>query len=614
MRIACRILSSLLLIVAFGPMSASAQRNMVPEILAEKIRLTPEQIRLLISGKGELPELQSTPSIPPSERESVVSGGSGVESEVHAAINPLDSNNLIVSPIQSNSTANYGLVCPIYYTRDFGRTWKKSTFKTLPKVTSPVVVGGGDPILGYDENGVAYVVWISIFYQSSDFQTLRWGLFWASSTDGGVTWKQADTNSIALSTFPASQQQLATVYDKEWLAIDRTTGPRRNTLYLAFVEQGHDRPIPTIVVRRKDPDAKSFTQQSVTVSTDDFKMVQFANVAVDPQGDVHVTFFGTRDSSQYAVWHSVSTDGGRTFSNPQKVSDLYSPRFSLGAEEETIPGILPTRYYPCPQLTADNSNGSTRGNLYVTWTSEGFTSKFGDGLDIYFARSTDGGKSWSTPIVANDDPRGLERNQYYSSVSVSPGGIVALTWYDRRDDPDQLGTDYYMSYSFDGGRTFSKSFPVSSQPTNASTIGDLNNGFGVGEYTQVLTTRGYAVPVWSDGRNGDGDLNIFSAFVPLTSGAAGVGRVSSVSEQFSLESVVAERNQLRVAYRLNAASTMKIQLFDPSGRMVATLVEGHREPASGEATMDISRIASGIYFCRMETAYGVASRQVTIIR
>ncbi|MEP7220577.1 MAG: hypothetical protein ABI876_16750, partial [Bacteroidota bacterium] len=314
------------------------------------------------------------------------------------------------------------------------------------------------------------------------------------------------------------------------------------------------------------------------------------------------------------VWHSVSTDGGKTFSNPRNVSDLYSPRFSVGAEEETIPGILSTRYYPCPQLTVDNSNSANRGNLYLTWTSEGFTSRFGDGLDIYFSRSTDGGTSWSTPIIANDDPRGVERNQYYSSISVSPNGIVALTWYDRRDDPDQLRTDYYMSYSFDGGKTFSKSFPVSSKPTDAGTIGDLNNGFGVGEYTQVLTTKGYAIPVWSDGRNGDGDLNIFSAFVPLTTAAAGVERISSVSEQFALSSVVAERNQLHVAYRLDAPSALKIQLFDPAGRLVATLIDGHCEAEEEEATMDLSRIASGIYFCRMETAYGVASRPVTIVR
>jgi hypothetical protein len=49
------------------------------------------------------------------------------ESELHAAMNPTDTNNIIVSPIiQDPSNFLSPIDVPIYYTLDFGQTWNTS--------------------------------------------------------------------------------------------------------------------------------------------------------------------------------------------------------------------------------------------------------------------------------------------------------------------------------------------------------------------------------------------------------------------------------------------------------------------------------------------------------
>src|SRR4051812_25702265 len=55
------------------------------------------------------------------------------ESEIHAAMNPTDSNNIVVSAMHFASTSgSTTLSMPIYYTNDFGRTWVKSTYALKP--------------------------------------------------------------------------------------------------------------------------------------------------------------------------------------------------------------------------------------------------------------------------------------------------------------------------------------------------------------------------------------------------------------------------------------------------------------------------------------------------
>ncbi|MEK6988019.1 MAG: hypothetical protein AABX97_08005 [Candidatus Thermoplasmatota archaeon] len=66
--------------------------------------------------------------------------------------------------------------------------------------------------------------------------------------------------------------------------------------------------------------------------------------------------------------------------------------------------------------------------------------------------SDDGGKSWSAIRRLNDDAGAA--GQFMQWVSVAPSGRVDISFYDRRDDPNDYLLNEYYAGSTDGGTTF----------------------------------------------------------------------------------------------------------------------------------------------------------------
>jgi hypothetical protein len=597
------------------------RREFIRDIIREKMRYTPEQIlRALQDEKTALPRGAAGMEAPSGQI--VVSNDPGPESEVHAAINPLDSSNIVISPIKLGASAVNGLTCPIYYTRDFGRSWKKSTFVAPPNDGTRLALGGGDPVFAFDADGKLYFTWISLWVKGSSFDTTHFGMYWAYSTDGGATWRQEQNNLIG-SGIGTSTDDLE-IFDKQWLAVDRSGSSFRNTLYAAFTQGSGSGADLRISIRRKSPASNAFTQTSVPVSDPSFLMVQFSSIEVDSKGNVHVAFFGAKEAGQWALWHSVSTDGAASFSAPTKIADVsslgqFAPDFD-GSQFETIPGIEGRRIYPCPHLAIDPSQGETADNLYMVWTANGTNSRKGDGLDIYFSRSTDGGASWSEePSIVNSDPRGAEVQQFYPSISINGNGVIAVTWYDQREDAGQSNTRLYMAYSFDGGASFTENFPVSTEATDFQTVGEMNGNFGIGEYTQVLETNGYAIPVWADGRANDGNLNIYAAFVPISSQPVpgGVDRIEPVTDAFQLLDPIPNPvtgSESSVGVWLKERLHLKLTMVDVTGRSVASLADAFYQPGEHRFPIPVEALAPGTYYCHLMTERGAAVRTVTVVK
>ena len=74
-----------------------------------------------------------------------------------------------------------------------------------------------------------------------------------------------------------------------------------------------------------------------------------------------------------------------------------------------------------------------------------------------------------------------------------------------------------------------------------------------------------------------------------------------------------------IAFELAHAGRMTIRIFDVSGRLVCTLVDGtlpagpHRVRWAGKDDHD-RRVRSGVYFCRIESAGFRASRQMVLVQ
>ncbi|MFA6571742.1 MAG: T9SS type A sorting domain-containing protein [Bacteroidota bacterium] len=559
-----------------------------------------------------------------------ISTSQDAESELHAIMNPTDTNNILVSPIkQSRTNFLEPLLCPIYFTKDFGKTWNLSSFKNLPSKANAFVQGGGDPVLAADADGKLYLSWINI-YATIDTDVMQVdsifaALFWVYSTNGGTSWNRESNDCIFLDKASVKNGQtsgLSNFADKQWMAVDRSNSQYRNTVYtsatlLALTGNGES----SIEVIKKPADAKTFSNERAVVANHvyGFDMLQFSCIEVDNTGKVHISYFGSA-FGQNSLFYSNSTDGGTSFSPPQKVSDFVL----IGAEmlpnadlNDSLPGVLTSRLYPCPQLAVDKSNKASSGNVYLVWSANGISSNLGNGTDIYFSKSTNNGTSWSFPVVLNSNVSGSKNEQFYPSITVNEDGVLIVFWYDRRQDQSgNINTDIYMIYSFDGGTTFTDNFKINTMSSDFSRIGAKNGGFGIGEYCSVVASKGYAMPFWADGRQNDGSVNVYSATVKIEKnpGISSVESITGINSGINLFEPTPNpaQNNFKIGFKLDKAENISLIINDLSGNLIEKIVSGKFE--QGEYSFDIqtSKLSNGLYYCRLQTESGYSVKKVLI--
>jgi len=128
--------------------------------------------------------------------------------------------------------------------------------------------------------------------------------------------------------------------------------------------------------------------------------------------------FGSGES----IWLARSTDNGRTFAPPAKVADL--PKLLLGRH---------------------------RGPRVVVTGNTILVSAIATESDLHLWRSTDGGRTWSKPIVINDKPTAAREGLH--AMAADSEGHVAAAWLDDRLPG---GKRLWGAFSNDGGATWSK--------------------------------------------------------------------------------------------------------------------------------------------------------------
>ena len=147
------------------------------------------------------------------------------------------------------------------------------------------------------------------------------------------------------------------------------------------------------------------------------------------------------------------------------------------------------------------TNAATRGNVYVVWMDTRFNDPDHD--DVVLARSTDGGRTWSAPIVVDRAPRGVDA--FTPMVDVDSSGRVAVTYYDFRNDrPGDavLTTDVWVTHSHDGGLTFPDESRLTERSVDMRTAPDAL-GYFVGDYTGLAHVGTAFHPAWVAANDGN---------------------------------------------------------------------------------------------------------------
>ncbi len=199
-------------------------------------------------------------------------------------------------------------------------------------------------------------------------------------------------------------------------------------------------------------------------------------------------------------WSYVSTDGGSTWQSTQMGPDFVGPG---GPGCGYFWRVAPIWRYMGWGQPAVGPNGV----IHYAYAGHGVNP--GDLGDIYYLRSVDNGQTWSDPIVLNTDQlSGGTTEQWMPSVSVTAGGDVFVSWYDRRNTTDGSTYAFWGIESPDNGETWLADMAVSDVISAQPTYPDCN----AGDYNYHTASGATHFVTWMDGREivkGQSQQNVF---------------------------------------------------------------------------------------------------------
>lgn len=490
---------------------------------------------------------------------------SGDPNEPSIFINPKNTQNLVAG-------ANISFC---YRSFDGGLTWDKQS------LTSSYGVWG-DPCILADTAGNFY------FFHLSNPPSGNWidRIVCQKSTDGGITWN--DGSYMGLNGTKAQ--------DKEWAVFD----PGSQTIYVTwtqFDEYGTSNSNDSSVIMfSKSTDFGATWSPALRINKlagdciDSDNTAEGAVPAVGPDGEVYVCW-----SNRDTLFFDRSTDGGNTWMNDDVVVSNQP-----GGWDYPIPGIY--RSNGLPVTKCDLSGGDYHGTIYINWTDQ----RNGlDNTDVFIAKSTDGGFTWSDPVMVNDDTS--NNHQFFTWMDVDQKtGIIYVIFYDRRNYEDKR-TDVYMAYSEDGGVTFinEKISEESFTPKSQVFFGD---------YTNISAYNGKVAPIWA--RMDGVSMSVWTAIIDFpTSNADGV--------PFSSDSLLLGQNfpnpfshQTTIEFSIRESGNYSMSVFDMSGRKMMNVFKNMRMEAGMEqVTIDAAKagLENGSYYYTLEKDNVVVTKKLIVL-
>lgn len=312
-------------------------------------------------------------------------------------------------------------------TNDGGRTWRRSVVhvgfcatgaRTPFRVTDPWVSVGPD--------GRAYVL-------ASSSVT--------SSSDGGAHW----TAPVALTARTAQ-----TLPDKGSLTADPVHGGVAYAVWARFVIPSRGPPVQSDAMLAKTTDGGRTWSSPRVILPRGPDAGSIASVIVPDSRRkrlYHLAFWqvgvvpSVRNPGRLVV--QSSSDGGTHWSRPHTIGQAYTVAL---ASREAFTGNKIRTGFAVPSFALDRRSGA----LYAVWQDARFSGRRYD--QIVFARSRDGGRTWSRP-------QRISRSSvqaFVPVIAVAPNGTVGVAFYETPAGRarHRVATRYVLVTSHNGGTTF----------------------------------------------------------------------------------------------------------------------------------------------------------------
>jgi hypothetical protein len=337
--------------------------------------------------------------------------------EPSISVDPTNGNKMVITWRQFNSVTSNFRQGGWGYTTNGGTSW------TFPGVLQNNVFRS-DPVSNSDETGAFFYLSLQSNQSESFFCDDLW-----RSLNGGQSWTER------------SPDRGAHGGDKQWFTIDKTNGTGHGFQYQFWT--GFFACDIGEFSRSTDGGVTWQTPINIPNSPDT------GTLDVDTNGNL---FIGGGGSPFYSVRSSNAQ-------NPN-VTPTFDRVTSVNMGGNLIQGGI-NGVGLCGQtfLVVDRSGTSTNNNIYMLASVE--PTGANNGTDVMFARSTDGGQTFSAPHRINDDPINHNKWHWLGTLSVAPNGRIDSVWLDTRNAANNTDSQLFYSYSLDGGVTWSPNVAVS---------------------------------------------------------------------------------------------------------------------------------------------------------
>ncbi len=275
---------------------------------------------------------------------------------------------------------------------------------------------------------------------------------------------------------------------------------------------------------------------------------------------------------------------------------------NLGASWETK-----TQIVDMPSLNV-NTNTQVRvvnGKLYAVWTHS--NSSIFDSVN--FSVSTNGGNSWSTKKISDEDTlnysnfSGNTLTLVHPAFTVGAGGVIYAVWPDSRErhfgsNIDSCKMNIYLSRSTDGGATWSPNMKLSGSsnyPRTSNWYVNIASKTAAGTDSVVVT--------WSLLRN-----------VAIINGISQIG--TEIPTGFMLEQNYPNpfNPSTKIRFSIPNRSFVKLVVYDISGKEMGVLNNGEMNAGIYIADVDASRLSSGVYFYRLSTEKFTDTKKMIVVK
>lgn len=341
-----------------------------------------------------------------------------------------------------------------WLSNEISRTWNGTTFGIT-----------FDPAVDYDKNGNFYFSFggapLSSNYPNS--------IAVSKSGPDGTSW----STPVAV-TFNTRQY----FDDKYYLAVDRSNSAYANRVYVSWDRNQQNNQI-LYISYSSNGGATWSAPVKVNDGTKKTERVIGAYPAVDQ--NTGVVYDSWHDYAKNIIFVDKSLTGGATWGTDVAAANTHA---GFGQDIGCVGG---RSQGPAHALKVGPS-----GTLYLVY-ADPVASR---GFDVLFTRSTDGGKTWSSPVSLNDDT--TANDQFHPTLSVSSGtngDVVTVSFYDRRDDTANCSAHVYATQSKDGGATWAANVRVTSEASDFD-----GNPNGPGDYSSSSPHAGSVWPFFSDHR------------------------------------------------------------------------------------------------------------------